>query len=777
MRARTREVAAVLARVRWLVLTDPYASAAVGTALVATGWFALGPATTQRPVVRTVEPLLAGLLAIGMWQVSRDPRLGPAAVRFWRILGLGLLLYTLGMLVDLVGVGLAELSAVRLGISGELVFYPLAGLVTLYALIRYPTLAQTRTERLTLALDVATVLFGTATFVWYLVASRRWHPGDGWQRLADGLVLPALALVAGFVVLRIMLTGAPVMNRFTVTCFVFGALAAAGGIVVGPGPDTVRGRVASTIHVLGLAVCVVGIAAQRRAGPEPVRPGGTVWRRPFTVLPYGAIAATATLLPVVLRDRLDYRGWVVVICVVALSAVVMVRQATSLSMNARLLRHNRELTGQLAHQAFTDELTGLANRARFVEQVERALGEGGATVLFVDLDDFKVVNDSLGHHAGDQLLRAVAGRLRGAVDDGYTLGRLGGDEFAVLVPGPVDGRGPQVADRIVAALDGPFRITGMQVRVTASVGIAMAGATTGTMELLRNADVAMYEAKGSDKGRWRRFEPAMLAALQGRHRLHAALVQAVERDEFVVFYQPIVNLVDGSVRGAEALVRWRRPDGLLVEPTQFIALAEETGLIAEIDKRVLARACSQMASWTGGTSGPLSLHVNVSPRDLHRCDLVQDVAAILAVSGLPPDRLTLEITETGLGNDAEAAVDRLGELAAMGIHLAIDDFGTGYSSLAYLRRMPVDVLKIDKTFVDELAAGEGAPLVQAVIALAQTLGMQTVAEGVAHPDQVRRLLDLGCRYGQGFHYAPPLPASDMAVLVRALDSQYQMAGG
>ena len=777
MTSRSEEA---LTRARRLVLPDPYAVVAVLVGLAAIAWYAAGPEPIHRPLSRAVLPFLTAMAGIVTLRVSRAPQLPPAAVRFWRTLAVALSIFTAGLLVDLDG-----------RTVGELVLNPVAAAITLWALATYPTLAHTRVRRLTHVLDLAIVLLGTAAYVWYLVASRRWHPYEGLDALADALVLPAIAVVGGFVFIRIKLSGSPLMCCWTVGCLVFGAVSLATAIVIGPDSGGVSGRVASAIHVIALVAGIIGVSAQRRVGLRPGRALGDQLRRLFAVLPYAAIATAVILLAVAVRHGLDYRDQVVVVAVIVLCAIVLARQAVALFENTRLLRQNRELTGQLARQAYTDELTGLANRARFAEQVERALAEGGATVLFVDLDDFKVVNDSLGHHAGDQLLRAVAGRLRAAVEDRYTLGRLGGDEFAVLVPGVPDGQGPLVAGRVVEALDGPFRVTGMQVRVTASVGIAGAagpavvpagtagpdiapavgsaasppGAATGTMELLRNADIAMYAAKGADKGRWRRFEPAMLTALQGRHRLQAALVQAVERDEFVVFYQPIVNLVDGSMRGAEALVRWRRPDGLLVEPTQFIALAEETGLIAEIDRRVLTRACGQMAYWQAAGGEPLNLHVNVSARQLHRHDLSRDVGTILAASGLPPDRLTLEITESGLGSDPEAAIDRLGELAGLGVHLAIDDFGTGYSSLAYLRRMPVDVLKIDKTFVDELAAGGGAPLVQAVIALAETLGMQTVAEGIEHPTQVRRLLGLGCRYGQGFHYARPLPTDGMAGLV------------
>jgi predicted signal transduction protein with EAL and GGDEF domain len=475
----------------------------------------------------------------------------------------------------------------------------------------------------------------------------------------------------------------------------------------------------------------------------------------------------------------------------------MARQLTALWENSRLLLDNRELTGRMRHQAFHDHLTGLANRTLFTERVSEALAgsrvDGSAVaVLFIDLDDFKIVNDSLGHQIGDELLISVAQRLRSGVPQAELLGRLGGDEFAVLVHGaaaelaepgtgswyagrpaptapPVPGHGVEaVAGRVIEVLSTPMRLSDMRISVRASVGIAAStGGGLDTAALLRNADVAMYAAKHAGKGGWCVFRPGMLLALLSRHRMQAALAEAVTRDEFVVHYQPIVRLADGAVHGAEALVRWRRPDGRLMPPGQFIPLAEETGLVGQIDRLVLRRACEQAARWGAELPGgdTFSLHVNLSARELHRRDLVTDVARTLDDSGLPAERLTLEITESGLGQDHDGAIDRLRELTRLGVHLAIDDFGTGYSSLAYLRRMPVDVLKIDKAFTAELNGDGVTPLAQAIIALAAALHLDTVAEGVEDSDQAARLLALGCGYGQGFHYAAPLPAEEIAALV------------
>jgi diguanylate cyclase (GGDEF)-like protein len=527
--------------------------------------------------------------------------------------------------------------------------------------------------------------------------------------------------------------------------------------------------------VLGLAASVMGVVAQRMAGPGRPATPRTGWRRPFSVLPYSAVIATLGLL-VATTAGLAWRGRVVIVGVLALCLVVMARQLASLWENSRLLSANLDLAARLTHQAYHDHLTGLANRALFTERVADALArarENASTVavLFVDLDDFKIINDSLGHQAGDEVLVAVTERIRHTLRDADVLGRIGGDEFAVLVENDTGASGTLVAEQVIGALSEAFVLAGKLIQVKASVGIATAPAgQPDTDELLRNADVAMYAAKNAQKGCWRVFEPAMLTALLERHQMQAALVEAVERDEFTVYYQPIVDLVDGAVHGAEALARWQRADGSFVAPERFIPLAEDTGLIGEIDRRVFRQACTQAARWQellpGGT--PFSLHVNLSARHLHRPELVDDIGKTLADTGMPADRVTLEITETGLGQDADAGIEQLRALSRLGVHLAIDDFGTGYSSLAYLRRMPVDVLKIDKTFTDELAdAAETTPLAQVVVALATALHMHTVAEGIECPGQADRLLALGCRYGQGFHYSRPLPAEAMGELLAA----------
>jgi len=442
----------------------------------------------------------------------------------------------------------------------------------------------------------------------------------------------------------------------------------------------------------------------------------------------------------------------------------------------------KQLEAQLQHNAFHDALTGLANRALFADRLQHALARTDrhatpVAVLFVDLDDFKAVNDDAGHSAGDELLVAVADRLRQVLRPSDTIARLGGDEFAVLIE---DGADPAhtaaTADRLLAALSEPFG-GDAQVRVTASVGIATGAAGQhDAAELLRHADVAMYAAKEAGKGRSAVFAPDMDSAIIGQLQLKAELARAVERGEFVVHYQPTVELATGRLTGVEALVRWQHPERGLVPPLDFIPLAEQTGLIVPIGRFVLREACRQMSAWhrDHATRPPLTVSVNLSARELDEPGLVGSVRAALEDAQLDPAHLVLEITESLLLVDLPTTVGTLLELRALGVRLAVDDFGTGYSSLAYLENLPVDILKIDKSFVDRIAdlpaggedgGAQRSVMVSAISQLAHALKLQMVAEGIEQPEQVDTLRGLGCQYGQGYYFARPLTADALGDLV------------
>ena len=435
----------------------------------------------------------------------------------------------------------------------------------------------------------------------------------------------------------------------------------------------------------------------------------------------------------------------------------------------------KALEAQLTHQAFHDPLTGLANRLLFRDRVEHCLtrlarGEHMAVVL-LDLDDFKTVNDSLGHAAGDDLLVVVAERLSHAARGSDTVARFGGDEFALVLEGLAhDDDVGVVLERVRGALRQPVTVGTREVPVSASLGVALARGGEGAEDLLRNADVALYRAKAEGKGRFAIFAPEMHTAAVERLEIEADLRSGLARGEFRLLFQPLVELATGRILGAEALVRWQHPRRGLVLPAAFIPVAEQTGLIVPLGRWVLAEACRQAHDWSLAAGArraeSLRVTVNISARELQEPELASHVAAALADSALVPHQLVLEITESVMLNDAEAALATLREIKSLGIRLAIDDFGTGYSSLAYLQRFPIDVLKMDKSFTNGVGGDvDGLTLARAIVGLGRSLGMGTVAEGIETESQLRRLRELGCDVGQGYLFAHPLlPSAFMALL-------------
>jgi diguanylate cyclase (GGDEF)-like protein/PAS domain S-box-containing protein len=433
----------------------------------------------------------------------------------------------------------------------------------------------------------------------------------------------------------------------------------------------------------------------------------------------------------------------------------------------------REAEELLRHQAFHDPLTGLANTALFTDRVHHALvvrahEDGEVAVLFLDLDDFKAVNDRLGHLAGDALLRAVGARLRASLPASLTVARMGGDEFAILVEEPNSAAAAlDAAERVTAALQRPFDVDGREVFVTASVGIALGGDAD---ELLRCSGVAMYGAKASGKAQYLVYAERMDEHLGDRLELVADLRRARIDEEFVLHYQPVVDLVTGAVLGVEPLARWHHPTRGRLGPFEFIPLAEETGRIVDIGRWVLAEACRQVAVWrkTLPLCRALTVSVNVSTRQVRRPGLLEDVETALLASGLAPQALTLEITETVLARRRGEMTTILEELTSRGVRLALDDFGTGYSSLSLLQDLPVHTLKVDRSFVQGIGAERGrAAFVRAIVELAEALDLTVVAEGIEEVGQAVALKRLGCRMGQGFHFAGPLPPDELESYVRA----------
>jgi len=428
---------------------------------------------------------------------------------------------------------------------------------------------------------------------------------------------------------------------------------------------------------------------------------------------------------------------------------------------------------ELAFLATHDPLTGLPNRTLILDRVEQMLARStrsrsAVAALFIDLDNFKSINDTLGHAVGDELLRAVSERLDGVIRGGDTLGRLGGDEFVVISDEISLSAGPElIAERLLEALSHPFRLgPERQTRVTvaASIGIA-AGEPTSAEELLREADIAMYRAKWDGKCRFVVFESGMQDTMQARMELEMDLREALEKEEFFLAYQPTFALSDMSPNGVEALIRWRHPTRGVVQPNDFIPLLEETGLIVEIGSWVLRRACVQASAWRAA-GYPIGLAVNVSARQLDSDGIMADVQAALDRSGLDAQALTIEITETTLMRNVEETARRLAAIKRLGVRIAIDDFGTGYSSLAHLQRFPVDALKIDRSFITGVASsGEGETLIRTLIQLGKALSIETFAEGIEQERELSLLREQSCDGGQGFLFARPL---DVAATERFL---------
>jgi diguanylate cyclase (GGDEF)-like protein len=417
-----------------------------------------------------------------------------------------------------------------------------------------------------------------------------------------------------------------------------------------------------------------------------------------------------------------------------------------------------------AQYAVRDAVTGLPNRVFFLERLTQALAHGVPVhILFLDLDRFKLVNDTFGHDAGDDLLRQVGRRLRECLRSGDCLARFGGDEFAVLIESRAQAEVCQVAQRMLAAMGTPYLVGGEEVEVGASIGISASTPEVAARSLLGDADTAMYRAKHAGGGRVVTFEKSMRTVLVQRASMERDLRRAVHREELFVVFQPILELRTGCLRAAEALVRWQHPSRGVVAPSEFIPLAEETGLVTSIGRRVLAAACAEAVGWSsladGGT--PPGVSVNLSARQLLDPGLVRDIGQILDATGLDPTHLTLEITESTFVNDTTAVLDRLRRIRDIGVRLAIDDFGTGYSALAYLRRLPVDILKIDRTFVEGVVVGwQGSAFLQAIVRLTETMSITAVGEGVETEEQLSALRRVGCQLGQGYLFAKPMPADE-----------------
>jgi diguanylate cyclase (GGDEF)-like protein len=465
-------------------------------------------------------------------------------------------------------------------------------------------------------------------------------------------------------------------------------------------------------------------------------------------------------------------------------AMVQVTLDVTLVEMSEVFESERQLTDdeltrrqeELAFMATHDPLTGLPNRTLIMDRGEQMVvrshrHQSPVAALSIDIDNFKAINDSLGHAVGDEILQAFTRRLDGVLRGSDGLARVGGDEFVVVADDLSLGAGPElIAERLLAAIKEPFLAGSTSVTVTASIGIAL-GARTSVEELLRDADIAMYRAKWEGKDRYVTFESGMQDAAQTHMELEMDLRQALANEEFFLAYQPTFDLHEMNPKGMEALIRWRHSDRGIVQPGDFIPLLEETGMIREIGAWVLREACRQGACWRE-QGHRLGIAVNVSARQLDGDDLLEEVRGALADSGLPPEALTLEVTETALMRNAEETARRLTAIKQLGVHIAIDDFGTGYSSLAHLQQFPVDSLKIDRSFIAQLTAPEGETLMRTLVQLGKALSIETLAEGIEQERELTLLREQDCDSGQGFLFARPLDAGDVDGFLRQWDASH-----
>ena len=455
--------------------------------------------------------------------------------------------------------------------------------------------------------------------------------------------------------------------------------------------------------------------------------------------------------------------------IIGIAAVTLVRQFLGARTNEDLMREMDQQRAILARQTSRDPLTELDNRKMFMDRATHALADANGTmtaVILVDLDGFKDVNDAYGHAVGDELLRSAAERMSANIRSNDTVSRLGGDEFVVLLPRLIDDQiADAVAHRILRDLAQPLVIDDTVLTIPASAGIAVTrGEDVVVDDLMREADLALYQAKAEGKGLARRFDPAQFAAAEQRRREEAELRRALDNGEFEVHYQPIVHLNGERTVGVEALIRWRHPDRGLLPPASFLDLAESLGMLPRLGGWVLEEACRQAATWQRQTPG-FELNVNLSASQLSNPHLIEEVREVLVRTGLAPELLVLELTETVALTDLAESARVLSGLKTLGVRIALDDFGTGFSSLSHLGALPVDVVKIDRSFVQAMQESSGASVAGAVLQIARTFNLAPVAEGVEDATQASRLRELDCAQAQGYHFARPMPATDVTALL------------
>ncbi|GIM91115.1 putative bifunctional diguanylate cyclase/phosphodiesterase [Paractinoplanes toevensis] len=734
------------------------------------GWFLIGLGHVwAHPVLGWVAlPFMAVLAGQACLRVWRRADLSATGRTFWLRIGLTSLVLGAGVIsnaVDATGGPDAPsryvsplTSALLLG----LLFFAFG------AMLRLTSWHRTGPEWIRFGVDAAIVLVTVGVLVWHYSLRHMWIKDAG--SILPLVAVITLVLITALAVIKMTFAGSGHLDRRALGIITGGAaLAAAGGALAPYLRDTPQ--LSGTMLAAALVSLALQLAAERQLR-APATPGVRASTRRFTVLPYAAlVAADLTLIAAAVRTGGELL--LLAICAVVLSGLVAFRQVSALRENNRLLdtvdgnmRQMRDYQEQLDHEVTHDPLTGMPNRTLFTA----ALAAGGPFHLaLLDLDDFKLINDRLGHNTGDRMLLAIGERLSAAIGPADIAARLGGDEFALLLAGRTDDEAAALLDRLLDVVRRPLTVGRHEMTPQVSMGATGTGPGDTPEELLRRADVAMYAAKSVGGDRWAWFDPIMDQLAATDALLGANLMQAIGRDELFLLYQPIVELPDGRFAGVEALVRWRHPEHGLVSPAVFIPLAERNGYIVELGRWVLEQVIRQAAAWQReyGDRAPAKVSVNISARQLQEPGFPAELAALLAREGADPRGLVAEVTETAvLGTGA--ALDAVKAISALGLRVALDDFGTGQSSLSLLVDCPAQILKVDKSFVDGVTtASPQAVIVDSLIAITEGLRIEAVAEGVETAEQAERLHRAGYRLAQGFHFARPLPAEDVALLIDA----------
>jgi len=731
---------------------------------VAIVWFLVNLIHPIGPTVLLWLPIPFGsvILTVVYWRTSGTRSLPSPVRRFWRHLTGVSALVGLGSSAQIIDVIThPDVPGQHLGVFLQ-IFDGAAVVLIIYATYRLPLARQSLGELFRVVLDAGTVMLATGVFMWHF-QTRFATAGQGSSSLFASLVLTVIALVAVFGVFKVVLSSHANIDASALRLLAVGMIIAAIGPVLRGYLESFRPHLFPDMAAMPMVFFVAAWAGERQRTATLALQRGLpeVHQRTFSLLPYVAVAAADLLLIYVtwFGDQSDLR--MVVATAVVLTAIVVLRQVTAFRDNGRLL-------SRLDHGATHDALTQLPNRVLFNTRLQKALttpGDRPVSVALIDLDDFKEVNDTLGHEVGDLLLVAVAQRLHACVGTEDTVARLGGDEFVVVLDGADPAAADLAAERMIDALRRPVLADGHELPIRASIGIADGRTGSEASVLLRHADIAMYAAKHLYGTTYLHYHSDMAVAGTDYAHLGAELREAIHGDQLFLLYQPIVALDDGRVLGAEALVRWAHPTRGTLAPDLFIPVAERTGLIVPLGNWVMRTALRQLAIWIArhGDTAPALLNINISARDLREASFAHDVAGLLAEFDLNAERITFEVTESMALEPGQSVVN-LHDLRSMGVRISLDDFGTGHSTLTLLHDCPVDEIKLDRSFTQAEIDGR-VPVAAAVIHLAQALGLHAVAEGVETAEQAEQLLSLGYLAAQGYYFARPMPAEKLSELL------------